>query len=314
MANSPSVRKMIGLWVCTCVLVALLMIPQTVLAAETGGLRYTITVSKFENRAGWSGQWDIGDAWGMVLTDVLNQSGRFIVLGEKDMRQEAMNEQDFAASGRTAQGVKAPVTGQMTPAQILVKGAITNVQDRTSSSGGGISIGGISLGGGGGTAEINITMYMVDSTTGMVLASTSVIGKSNSSRMHVGYSGPGWSGGYSNFQKSNVGKAVEDAVGQGVHWMIGQLPKVHWRGEVVMVKDGNVYINRGSREGVLTGQTFIVGKADILRDPSTGEVLDESVSEVARLQVTTVREKLSICQVISGDSEAIDKGMMIQTP
>ncbi len=47
----------------------------------TGGLRYTITVSKFENRAGWHGQWDIGDAWGAVLTDMLNQSGKFIVLG-----------------------------------------------------------------------------------------------------------------------------------------------------------------------------------------------------------------------------------------
>ena len=39
-----------------------------------------ITVSKFENRAGWHGQWDIGDAWGTVLTDMLNQSGKFIVL------------------------------------------------------------------------------------------------------------------------------------------------------------------------------------------------------------------------------------------
>ena len=29
----------------------------------SGGLRYTITVSKFENRSGWYGQWDIGDAW-----------------------------------------------------------------------------------------------------------------------------------------------------------------------------------------------------------------------------------------------------------
>lgn len=309
-----SVRKTIGLLLCACLLAVLLLIPQTVSAAETGGLRYTVTVVKFENRAGWSGQWDLGDAWGMVLTDVLNQSGRFIVLGEKDMRQEALNEQDFAASGRTAQGAKAPVTGQMTPAQILVKGAITHVQDRTASSGGGISIGGVTLGGGQGTAEINITIYMVDSTTGMVLASTSVVGKSNSSRVHVGYSGPGWSGNYGNFQKSNVGKAVEDAVSQGVQWMIAQLPKVHWRGEVVMVRDGNVYINRGSREGVQSGQTFIVGKADIIRDPSTGEVLDESVNEIARIQVTTVREKLSICQVVSGDPESIDKGMMIQLP
>ena len=188
---------------------------QQVSAAESGGLRYTVTVSKFENRAGWSGQWDIGDAWGLVLTDVLNQSGRFIVLGEKDMRQEAMNEQDFASSGRTVQGSKSPVTGQMTPAQILVKGAITHVQE-TGSSGGGISIGGVSLGASGGKAEVNITMYMVDSTTGQVLASTSVIGKSTSSGLGVGYHGAGWSGAYGNFQKSNVGKAVQDAVTQGV--------------------------------------------------------------------------------------------------
>jgi len=52
----------------------------------TGGLRYSITVTKFENKAGWSGQWDLGDAWGTVLTDLLSQSGKFIVLGEHDMR------------------------------------------------------------------------------------------------------------------------------------------------------------------------------------------------------------------------------------
>ncbi|MDR3561507.1 MAG: CsgG/HfaB family protein [Negativicutes bacterium] len=294
-------------------LAALLFIPQTVQAADSGGIRYSITVSKFENRSGFAGQWEIGDAWGLVLTDILNQSGRFIVLGEKDMRQEAMNEQDLASSGRTAQGGKAPVTGQMTPAQLLVKGAITHAQE-TGSSGGGFSIGGVTLGGSNGKAEINVTMYIIDSTTGQVLASTSVVGKSTSSSTSIGYSGAGWSGDYNNFQKSNMGKAIQDAVAQGTQWMIAQLPKVPWRGEVVMNRDGNIYVNRGSREGVKTGQTFIVGQADIIRDPGTGEVLDEVINEIARLQVVTVREKLSICQVISGDPGAIAKGMAIQLP
>ena len=70
----------------------------------SGGLRYSITVTQFENRSGWAGYWDIGDAWGTVLTDMLNQTGKFIVLGETDMRYAAMDEQDFAASGRTASG------------------------------------------------------------------------------------------------------------------------------------------------------------------------------------------------------------------
>lgn len=286
--------------------------PQTAAAAPaTGGLRYTIMVSKFENKAGWSGQWDIGDAWGMVLTDVLNQSGRFIVLGEKDMRQEAMVEQDFAASGRTTQGAKTPVMGQMTPAQILVKGAITHVQE-TGRSGGGISVKGISVGGSGGKAEVNITMYMVDSTTGQVLASTSVIGKSGSSGMGVGYHRSGWSGSYSNFQKTNVGKAVQDAVAQGADWMIAQLPGVPWTGTVSRVAGGNVYINRGSREGVTVGQTFSVGSSDIIRDPDTGQILDEIINEVARIQVVSVRENLSVCTVISGRPEAIDVRMRVQ--
>lgn len=285
--------------------------PQTVSAAATGGLRYTITVSKFENRAGWSGQWDIGDAWGMVLTDVLNQSGRFIVLGEKDMRLEALQEQDFASSGRTAQGGKTPVIGQMTPAQILVKGAITHVQD-TGHSSGGISIGGISLGASGGKAEVNITMYMVDSTTGQVLASKSVVGKSTSSGLGVGYHGPGWSGTYSNFQKSNVGKAIQDAVAQGSQWMIAQLPNIPWSGTVSRIAGDNIYINRGSREGVTVGQTFAVGSSDIIRDPDTGEVLDETINEVARIQVVSVKEKLSVCKVVSGDLGAIATRMKIQ--
>ena len=44
------------------VLIALAAAPA--LAEEpTGGLRFTVSVEKFENRAGWYGQWDIGDAW-----------------------------------------------------------------------------------------------------------------------------------------------------------------------------------------------------------------------------------------------------------
>jgi len=31
--------------------------------------------------------------------------------------------------------------------------------------------------------------------------------------------------------------------------MAGRLPSVPWRGTVVMVRDGKVYVNRGTREG-----------------------------------------------------------------
>ena len=93
------------------VLFSMIVIPFGECIAAEGGLRYSISVAKFQNRSNWSGHWSLGDAWGAVLTDSLNQTGKFIVLGEKDMRREAMQEQDFAASGRAAGGGKKVVTG-----------------------------------------------------------------------------------------------------------------------------------------------------------------------------------------------------------
>ena len=280
----------------------------------TGGLRYSVTVTKFENQAGWHGQWNLGDAWGTVFTDLLNQSGKFIVLGETDMRAAALDEQDFAASGRTAGGKKAPVTGQMTPGQILVKGAITHVQGDTGGKSGGVRIKGFKIGGKGGKGEVNATIYMVDSTTGQVIASQSVVGTHKRKGLGVGYNAGGWGAAFGGHENDNVGLAVQDACAQAVDFLIAQLPNFQWSGSVVMEKDGKVYVNRGTREGIVMGQEFTVGEVDILRDPDTGEVLDESMTEIARLKVTQVKEKISICEVTSGEKSAVSKGMTVHLP
>ncbi len=280
----------------------------------TGGLRYSITVTRFENQAGWHGQWNLGDAWDTVLTDMLNQSGKFIVLGETDMRGAALDEQDFAASGRTAGGKKAPVTGQMTPAQILVKGAITHVQGDTGGASGGVRIKGFKIGGKGGKGEVNATIYMVDSTTGQVIASKSVVGTHKRKGMGVGYNAGGWGTSFGGHKNDNVGLAVQDACAVAVDFLIAQLPNFQWSGSVVMEKDGKIYVNRGTREGIGVGQEFTVGEVEILRDPDTGEVLDESMTEIARLKVSQVKEKISICEVTSGEKSAVSKGMTVHLP
>jgi len=67
-------------------------------------------------------------------------------------------------------------------------------------------------------------------------------------------------------------------------------------------------------EGVSPGQSFVVGIPDLIRDPETGEVLDESLTEIARLRVETVKEKVSVCSVTSGDASAVEEGMRIVLP
>jgi len=280
--------------------------------AEAGGMRYSIVVSKFQNSSNWRGQWSLGDAWGAILTDSLNQTGKFIVLGENDMRQEAMKEQDFAAGGRAAGGGKKVVTGQMTPAQLLVKGDITHFSDGTAGGSGGIGFKGFKVGLKGGIAEINTVMYIVDSSTGQVMASKKCYGKITKKGLSIGLSKGGFSGNIGGFKKTNAGKAVEMAVDQGVEFLISKLEDIPWTGTVILKKGDKVYVNRGEREGVNVGQTFDVGEVTVLRDPDTGEVLDQSIESAGSIKVVKVKQKIAICKVIEG--KGIKRGMTVVLP
>jgi curli biogenesis system outer membrane secretion channel CsgG len=298
----------------SCLLFAGVADAQAPSASATGGLRFTIAVIKFENHSKWSGQLPLADTWGSMLTDSLQQSGHFIVIGEADMRQAALQEQDFGASGRVAGGSKTPAVGHMTPAQLLVKGDITNFQT-TGGSGGGVSVptpgfGGIRVGGGGDTAEINAVVYVVDSTTGQVVASKKVLGTASSGGMTVGFhDGYGVGADMSTFKKTNVGTAMEKAIDEAVAFISSKLPALHWEGNIILVKGNQVYINRGSREGVAVGQVFKVGTAEVLRDPATGETLDVTMTEAGTIRVDSVKEKVAICSIVSG--KGLQNGMTV---
>jgi curli biogenesis system outer membrane secretion channel CsgG len=280
--------------------------------AAKGGLRYTIGVHKFENRANWSGQWALADTWGALLTDALQQSGRFIVLGEADMRNAALAEQDLAKSGRVAGGDKAPVTGNLSPAQLIVKGEITHFQASTTGGNAGVGIKGFRIGVGGDQAEINAVVYVVDSTTGQVVASKRVSGVAKKGGLNVGFTDRDWNADLGGFKKTNVGKAVEAAIDEAVAFISGQVKDLPWTGTVILVKGKQVYINRGSREGVTAGQVFKVGTSEVLRDPGTGEALDINFTEAGQIKVDTVREKTSVCSITSG--EGLATGMSVALP
>ena len=279
-------------------------------ARAEGNLRYSITVSKFPNESSWSGQWEVGYGFTTILTDALQQSGKFIVLGDAEMRQEAMAEQDLAASGRVAGGKKAPQIGRMTPAQLLVRGSVTHVQNDTAGAGGGLSFKGIRIGGSGGKAEVNITIYLVDSETGQVKASQKVVGVAGRRGLDVGYHGGalgGLGGDMAGFLKDNLGKACEDAVVQCVEFLTKQLETIPWQGSVMLAKEDKLVINRGTREGVAVGQKFQIGKSEELVDEDTGEVLDVEMTTLGTVEVTEAKEKIAYCTPLGGAA----KGMTV---
>jgi len=118
----------------------------------------------------------------------------------------------------------------------------------------------------------------------------------------------------SSFKKTNVGTAMEHAIDEAVAFIVTQIPNLHWSGNVVLVRGNQVYINRGTREGVAVGQEFKVGSSEIIRDPSTGETLDVAFTEKGRIKVQTVKEKVAICAITAGDGLANGMAVAPLTP
>lgn len=282
-------------------------------AANPGGLRHTIVVADFENRSNWRGQVELGHQLGVVLTDVLHASQHFIVLGESDLRAQSLEEQDLVASGRATSGNNTPETEHLTAAQLIIRGAITHVQHDTASDQGGFNLGGgrrISLG--SRTSEINVTFYIVDSTTGQVVASKSVEASSKGFKMGIQHY---QAGEYALARNDNLMKALIKAAEDAADWLSSQMDGLPWQGQVVQVAGDKVYINRGTREGVRAGLQLVAGLMKVIRDPTTGEVLDRFLErEVATLEVESPREKLSICRVLSGDIRAIRPNLTVTLP
>jgi curli biogenesis system outer membrane secretion channel CsgG len=277
-----------------------------------GGLRYSVSVTDIEKSYSVVVKWNLADAFKLMLTDALHSSDHFIVLGEESMRDAAMREQDLGASGRTAKGKKTAKIGHLTPSQLLVRGAVTHAEADAAGKRGGLNFKGIRVGGSGGSAEVNITIYLVDSTTGQVAASQKIVGKSGKKGLSLGYFGSGLgglTGDFAGFKKDNMGKAMEHAVAQAVEYLVDQLEDIEWEGTVMMAGEKTIF-NRGSREGVEPGMRFVVGEIEELRDPDTGELLDTELTKIGLLEATKVKEKITYCKPLSGEKK-IKKGMSV---
>lgn len=275
-------------------------------AKTSGNLRYSIVVDEFENKT--ESPRALGSEWSTILTTKLHESGSFIVVGQTGAQLAALKEQLRGASGLTAQGKRTAERGQMTPAQLFVQGVITHINEGSADQGGGIGVGRFRVNAGRKKTEIRATLQMIDASTGALVAAKSFVGiaqqRSFSLQESHGSVGMG--------QDSNVHEAFEKAIAEAIPWMVAQLPSVPWRGSVVKVDKQSVIVNRGSREGVAAGDEFIVGESEVLRDPDSGDVLDEIVHERARLRVDKVNDRTSVCSVVNGTIGQIVERMGVQ--
>jgi len=274
-------------------------------------MKKTVAVIDFSNDSGYNSLPNLGRDFSMQLSDALIQSGKFIVLSRKSLNT-VMAEQDLANSNRFAKAHAARL-GKIIPAQILIKGKITEFEENTSGGGQGLSIHGFSLSARKSSAHVAVIIQLVDSTTGEIIDSKRVEGNANASGFSLGYSGS-FSLGTSNFKKTPLGKAVQMAIDRAVVYIADKMSHIPWKGRVVLVKNNQVYINAGRNTGVQSGNIFFVlREGEVLVDPDTGMELGRESKKIGEIQVTEVQDKFSKAKIISA-SEGIQKDDLVTQP
>jgi curli biogenesis system outer membrane secretion channel CsgG len=276
---------------------------------KAGMLKKVVAVSRFENNTSWRGQWALDQGMTDQLTDALIQSGKFVVM-ERETLSDVIEEQDLAASGRTAIS-KSAQTGKLVSAQILIKGAITEFAQKSGGGGQQIGIKGFKIGQKKEEAHVAVIIRLIDTTTGQVLNSKRVEGKAKSGGISWGASTGGVTFGSQGFKKTPLGKATQIAIDNAVAYIASEMENVPFKGRVIKSSGGVIYINAGGRNNVSVGDTFGVYSAgEPLIDPDTGETLGFDESRIGTIKVTSVQEKFSKATKVSGGT--IAKGSTIK--
>lgn len=268
------------------------------------GLKHAVGVKDFDNEAGWRGRWELGSNLSIMLESALYDTGRFVLV-EREQLRDVIAEQDLAASGRMAKS-KVAKTGKLRPAKYLATGSVTEVADNTAGGEGGLRIKGFNIGLGQKKAQVTIIAKLVDTTTGEIAAKKRIVGKPGGSSIRVGYSGSDFGANLGGFSKTPLGEAAQDCINQAAKWFATEMEEFPFEGSVVTVTgSGQVVINRGSEFGVEEGQILaMTEEGETLIDPDTGAVLDQlEGEEIGTLEVLKVREKVSYCKVVGGETD-----------
>jgi len=193
---------------------AMLAIAPASLAAKP-----VLGVAEFTNEtaAGW---WGGGIGWELsgMLSNELSNTGDFRVV-ERANLEPVIREQDLSAAGRLAPETAARL-GEMTGAQYLVTGTVSAFEANTSNTGGGLSFGGISIGGSKGEAYMAVDLRVIDTTTSEVVHSRTIEGRASDSGISLGIFKSGFGGRLKSENKTPTGKAIRAALVEASDYLV----------------------------------------------------------------------------------------------
>jgi curli biogenesis system outer membrane secretion channel CsgG len=273
------------------------------------GQLYRIAVLPFDDRSihnrWWGSHYEVGKGVSSELVTALLETKQFRLV-EREEVDRVLAEQKFSAT--TVDPGTAAELGKILGVKYLVMGHVTEFT--IDSRGGSFihpnSIFGLAVR--SSTARVAIDARMVDATTAEIAFGVTGIGEKKQANLGIISPNGEMSFFGREFYKTGLGQALRDAVTS----VAAQLAEKSFSATVYTPLSGlvaytdptSVIINLGSISGVEPGMTFIVEHIiQVVKDPVTDEVIHEISEQVAEITVVEVKEKASICKIVSRQGE-----------
>ncbi|NLY75543.1 MAG: hypothetical protein GX075_09595 [Firmicutes bacterium] len=259
----------------------------------------------------WGEQFDLGKGVADELVTALLETNRFRLV-EREEVDKVLEEQNLGKDGLLDPQTAAKI-GKILGVQYLVIGRVTDFSikededilanpNRHNWMGMRVTFS---------TAFVSLEARLVDTTTAEILTSVTGSGRKKTVNLGLISEQGGISFGDKDFEKSDLGKALRQAVTSAARQLAtkayGGLTPVTITGMVAYVMPDRIIINVGRRDGVEPGMVFKVAhKITTLKDPVTNEAIGEVTEPVAEISVVEVKEKSATCVILNKLSEVYE--------
>lgn len=264
-----------------------------------------LAVVDFENRANFSGQWNLGGGMADLLVTELLESDRVTVL-ERQHLDDVVGE--IMRQGRDLFRDEGKVErGRLKNAKYLVRGVVTDFTV-TGESSGWFGLSAFRAHGRGSKARVAINVKVSDVENGEIISSVKTDSSVSAGGFGVDYDYKAIAFGGDTFFRTPIGRATEGAIAKAVKKILKDLPTQYWEPRVAEAGPDLVVINGGDNVHLREGDVFVIREAGRnVTDPVTGNVLETVPGRVkGRVEVRAVKGRSAHAILLEGEAERGD--------
>lgn len=262
----------------------------------------TLAVLEFENRSGFSGQWNLGSGMADMLTTRLVDSGQVTVVDRRSIEevQRELRRQEnrfFRREGAAQQG-------RLRLARYLVRGTVTDFTV-TGDTSGWFARSDASARVRASRARVAVNLMVSDVETGEIISSVQSAGHASGRGLAGGVQYRSLNFGGDAYFRTPLGRATEMAIDRAVRRVLRDLPPIYWEPLVAEVEGARVVVNGGRNVNLQPGQRFTVHEEPRhITDPLTGDVIDITPGRVTgRIELLAIKDLSSDARLLEGSAQ-----------